>query len=49
MTQERRRQDSNHMISSSPQPSAAQELAPFFSDIAAIIQQSRQQVQLAVN
>jgi hypothetical protein len=49
MTQERRQQDSNPMTSSSAQPSVAQELAPLFSDIAAIIQQSRQQVQRAVN
>jgi hypothetical protein len=37
------------MTSSNIPPSVAQELAPLFSDIAAIIQQSRQQVQLAVN
>jgi len=37
------------MTSSNAYPSVAQELAPLFSDIAALIQQSRQQVQLAVN
>jgi predicted nuclease of restriction endonuclease-like (RecB) superfamily len=37
------------MTSSNTYPSVTQELAPLFSDIAAIIQQSRQQVQLAVN
>jgi hypothetical protein len=37
------------MTSSNASPAVAQELAPLFSDIAAIIQQSRQQVQRAVN
>jgi predicted nuclease of restriction endonuclease-like (RecB) superfamily len=37
------------MTSSNDPPSVTQELAPLFSDIAAVIQQSRQQVQLAVN
>jgi predicted nuclease of restriction endonuclease-like (RecB) superfamily len=37
------------MISSNDPPSVAQELSPLFSDIAAIIRQSRQQVRLAVN
>ncbi|MBL1265838.1 PDDEXK nuclease domain-containing protein [Methylomicrobium sp. RS1] len=37
------------MISSNIPSAVAQELAPLFSEIAAIIQQSRQQVQLAVN
>jgi hypothetical protein len=48
MTQEHRQPDSNPMISSNVPPSVAQELAPLFSEIVAIIQQSRHQVQRAL-
>jgi hypothetical protein len=37
------------MTSSNTYPAVTQELAPLFSDIAAVIQQSRYQVQLEVN
>jgi hypothetical protein len=48
MTQERRSQDAKN-VTSLPPPAVTQELAPLFNDIAAVIQQFRQQVQQAVN
>jgi hypothetical protein len=49
MTLERRSQKSKHVTLSNAHPAVTQELAPLFSDIAAVIQQSRYQVQQAVN
>lgn len=49
MTLERSMQDSKNAEPSNAHPAVTLELAPLFSDIAAVIQQSRYQVQQAVN